>query len=466
MILAHDEQTIIAHCTPSGPGALALIRISGLDARTVAAKFSALVNKKNKLESVNTHTIHFGYIVDDQQKNIDQVLFLVMDGPQTFTGQDTVEITCHNNSFIIQAIIEQAIKHGARPAQPGEFTKRAFLNNKIDLTQAEAINELIGAHTQQALKKSLAQLEGSFSHWIDSIQKKLLQALTLCEASFEFLEDEDINFDAQIRKIIAQIVQEINESNVQYGHQKHIREGLRIALIGAVNAGKSSLFNALVKQDRAIVTEIAGTTRDVIEAGMYHEGTYLTFVDTAGLRQTHDRIEQEGIKRTFIEAEKADVILLLLDSSGPISTPAETIYHDLVARYGSKIIGLASKCDQIQSLGNITTDLNKKYNTSFLPISAVTQYNLEQLKKQLFEKIRSLQTHENLPFLINQRQHILLHDTEKALGELEKKIVKTIEYELISIHLKDILEKLAELTGKTISELSLDMIFKQFCVGK
>lgn len=460
MIHTYDDQTIIAQCTPSGPGALALIRLSGSDALVISDKISRLANTQ-KITTVATHTINFGYIVDNNN-NIDQVLFLVMHGPKTFTGQDTVEITCHNNQFIIASIIEQAIKHGARPAQAGEFTKRAFLNKKIDLTQAEAINELICAHTQEALKKSLTQLEGSFSHWIDSIQKKLLHALTLCEASFEFLENEDINFDQQIKDIITQVLQEINKSHIQYNHQKQIKEGVRIALIGAVNAGKSSLFNALVQHDRAIVTEIAGTTRDVIETGIYEQGTYITFVDTAGLRKTADRIEQEGIKRSFIEAEKADIILLLLDNSQEIGADAREIYQELYARYKNKIITLATKSDFCAKIPNI----QNIFCTNILPISVVTGHNLEKLKKNIFEKIRELFKYGTMPFLINQRQNQLLQDTQRELIELEKKIQASIEHELIAIHLKDALEKLTELTGKSISELSLDSIFRNFCVGK
>ncbi len=454
----HDEQTIIAQCTPIGSGALAMLRLSGAQAIVIATNISKLSRGK-KIDFVPTHTIQFGWVMDENENNIDQVLFLVMHGPKTFTGQDTVEITCHNNQFIVEAIIHQAISCGARLAQPGEFTKRAFLNKKIDLTQAEAINELINAHTQEAIKKSLEQLEGSFSNWLSTIQNQLLKALTLCEASFEFLEDEDISFDNEIKSIIQEILIKIEKSHTQYNQQQHIKEGVRIALIGQVNAGKSSLFNTLISQDRAIVTEIAGTTRDVIECGIYRDGTFITFADTAGLRHTHDRIEQEGIKRSFQEAQKADIILLIIDGSEPVKQNELIIYQKLINDYAHKIIALATKSD-LKKYEHVINDV------PFLPVSVMSGQNIENLQKIIAQKIQDLLKNYTMPFLINNRQHQLLQGLQHALQDIKSKMGNELEYELITIHLKDALEKLTELTGKTINELSMDAIFKNFCVGK
>ena len=281
-MITRDEQTIIAQCTPAGAGAIALLRMSGDDAITIADSIAQLTSKI-KLSDCATHTIHYGWVTDQDGNHIDQVLFLLMKAPRTFTGQNTVEITCHNNPFIIEQIIAQTIAYGARIADKGEFSRRAFLNGKIDLVQAEAINELIHANTQQALKKSLSQVEGSLSHWIETIQTELFKARAYCEASFEFI-DEEINFAPQIKENIKNILSTITQLKKSFDQQSQIRQGLRIALIGSVNAGKSSLFNALLGKDRAIVTNIAGTTRDVIEAGVYRDGNYWTFVDTAGLR--------------------------------------------------------------------------------------------------------------------------------------------------------------------------------------
>ncbi|KKQ20137.1 MAG: tRNA modification GTPase MnmE [candidate division TM6 bacterium GW2011_GWA2_36_9] len=420
MFEVRDEETIIAQCTPSGSGAIALLRVSGENALEIAQKFAVLPHKKF-FRDLPSHTIHYGQIIDESNHTIDHVLFLLMRAPQTFTGQNTIEITCHNNPFIIAAIINQAIKHGARIAQRGEFTKRAFLNKKIDITQAEAINELIHAHTEQALKKSLTQLEGSFSHWINKIEEKLLHALSLCEASFEFVE-EDVNFDQQIKLSIHAVI-----------------------------------HNKLIKTERAIVTEIAGTTRDVIEAGIYRNQSYITFVDTAGLRETEEKIEQEGIKRSFKEAEKADIILLIIDSSQKLSQLEENLYNSLIKQYQPKVIPIASKIDLSQQ-NNFIPDA--------LKVSALTNQGIDTLEQKIKEKMNALLNNYTAPYLLNQRQFKLLEQLKKPLKHIAKMTHETIEHELLSIHLRDALELLTELSGKSLSDRSIDDIFKNFCVGK
>ncbi len=332
MFLSTDEQTIIAQCTPKGSGAIALLRLSGTNAIDIASKISTLASGKTLTQALS-HTVHYGSVIDTNQKVVDKVMFIVMHAPRTFTGQNVVEITTHNNQFLVEEIIAHAINHGARLAQQGEFARRAVLNEKIDLVQAEAINELIHANTQLALKKSLAQLEGSFSHWIESIEQKLIKALALSEASFEFIDEEDLEFNQQINTIITKTLDTIARLKHTFDQQQQIREGIRIAIIGSVNAGKSSLFNALLKKDRAIVTSIAGTTRDVIEAGLYKNNNYWTLIDTAGLRQTENIIEQKGIERSHKEAELADIILLVIDGSRTMTTQEQQVYNELYAAH-------------------------------------------------------------------------------------------------------------------------------------
>jgi tRNA modification GTPase len=455
MIEVRDEETIIAQCTPAGSGAIALLRISGKKSFPIAQKLSSLPNNK-KIAEQKTHTIHYGSVIDSNKKTIDHVLFLLMHAPQTFTGEDTIEITCHNNPFIVEAIISEAIHNGARLAQRGEFTKRAFLNKKIDLSQAEAINELIHAHTEQALKKSLSQLEGSFSNWLTRIEEDLLQAYALCEASFEFLEDEDISFNKEIKSIIQSTFEKIIELESQYQHQKNIKEGFRIALIGSVNAGKSSLFNTLIKSNRAIVTEVAGTTRDVIEAGLYKNQTYITFVDTAGLRETKEKIEKEGIKRSFEEAQKADLILLLTDSAQPLTSQQEKIYQNLRNEFSSKIISIQSKSDLMK------TPLPPKS----IALSTYTGNGINEIEECIIKKLNKLlETHQS-PYLLNNRQYTLIKHLKQSLTSLVKMTKKPLEPELLSIHLKDCLETLTEMSGKTLSDQSINKIFNQFCIGK
>jgi tRNA modification GTPase len=457
--LSLDEQTIIAQCTPSGSGALALLRLSGKDAWNIAQAMSALPHDKKLLDQPS-HTVHYGWVRGTDQQLLDQVMFIVMRGPKTFTGQDTVEITCHNNPFIIEAIIEHALHHGARPAQAGEFARRAFMNKKIDLIQAEAIQELIGAQTQHALKKSMAQLEGSFSQLIAKWEEKLLKIFAWCQASFEFL-DEEIEFAQQINNALQKVLEEIASFKKNFNQQQHIRQGIRISLIGSVNAGKSSLFNVLIGHQRAIVTDQAGTTRDTIEAGVYRKGAYWTFIDTAGIRTSHDIIEQEGIKRSYEEAHKADIIILVFDISRPLKTHEEHVYQQLYATFSHKIIVVYNKSD----LGSF---ILPSFNFSLSPVqfSTITKSGHAELEKRIEDKAISLFETENSPFLLTKRHLSLLNGLEEKLLTINKLLSDTLHYEIIAYHLQDALEHISQLTGKTISEAAMDAVFKEFCVGK
>lgn len=456
-----DEQTIIALCTPQGSGAIALIRLSGVDAVPIADKICKLASGE-KLVNQTSHTIHYGSIFDSHaNQNIDNVLFLLMRAPRTFTGQDTVEITAHNNPFIIEKIIELAIAHGARSAQNGEFTKRAVLNKKIDLVQAEAIQELIHANTQSALKKSLAQLEGSFSHWIHGIERELVKALALSEASFEFI-DEEMAFGAQIDEIIQGICATITQLKSTFDAQQQIRNGIRIAIIGSVNAGKSSLFNAILGKSRAIVTSIAGTTRDVIEAGVYKNGNYWTLIDTAGLRQTEDIIEQEGIKRSFEQAQLADIILLVLDGAREITPNERKVYEDIIAQYPNKIIMIRNKSDE----PDFAIRLHRDFGRIAIATSSKNKTNIAAVEDAIEQKISALLAKSDAPFLLNTRQFKLLLELENKLTTVSSMLSSDIQYELVSYHLNDALSHLCELTGKSISEAGMDAVFREFCVGK
>lgn len=450
-----DQESIIAQCTPRGAGALALLRLSGIDALEIADSFCK-PSSGNKITALPSHTIHYGTVVDQSATVIDRVMFIVMHAPKTFTSQNTVEITCHNNQFIIEAIIEQAIAHGARLAQEGEFSKRAYLNNKLDLVQAEAINELIHANTQMGLKKSLAQLEGSFSQWIATLEQELFKALALSDASFEFIDDE-VSFGDQILIIINNALATIATIKKTFNQQHHIRQGVRIALIGSVNAGKSSLFNALLNRNRAIVTPVAGTTRDALEAGLYRHGIYWTLIDTAGIRHTDNAIEQEGIARSYQEAQAADIILLVKDSSRQITEQEQKIYEDIEQRYAQKIILMHNKSDLAQELPP---------NTTALLVSNNNKEAIHLLEKTIEDKVEKLFTGMESPFLLNQRQFNLVLSLEKKLQALTAMFSGTIEYELISYELKEALTCLSELTGRSISEQGMDTVFRSFCIGK
>lgn len=457
MLFGYDDATIIAQCTPRGSGAIALLRISGFDALSVVQKISFLSSSKTIL-TVGSHTVNYGWVLDKDKIKIDQVMFLVMHGPRTFTGQNTVEITCHNNQFIIDAIIESAITHGARIAENGEFTKRAVSNDKIDLIQAEAINELIHAQTQMALKKSLSQLDGSFSQWVERIKKELLKAFALSEASFEFL-DEEMSFAQPIKVILDQVLTDILTVKKTFNQQQQIRQGIKIALIGSVNTGKSSLFNALIGLNRSIVTNIPGTTRDSIEAGLYKNGNYWTLVDTAGLRQSDDSIEQEGIQRSFEQAQLADIILLVFDGSRLLTEQEQLVYHDLQKSYQHKIITVQNKSD----LAVVDDPHRPKIE---IALSSKTKEHCVWLEQLVEEKIALLFQHIESPFLLNQRHYHLILKLENNLEEIMEMFRVEVQYELLSYHLNQANALLCQLTGKSMSEEGMDMVFREFCVGK
>lgn len=447
--------TIIAQCTPHGTGAIALLRLSGPDAFIIADKCASLASGK-KIVHVSSHTIHLGIICDEKQ-TIDQVMFLVMHAPKTFTGENTVEISCHNNPFIIEAIIAQAIKHGAHAAQAGEFSKQAVLNGKMDLIQAESVNELIHANTQIALKKSLEQIQGSFSQSIAQLEQQLIHALALCQASFEFIEEEHITFDDDIKSILHVIAVSIAQLKKSFDQQQRIRSGIRIALIGSVNAGKSSLFNSLLRQKRAIVTDIAGTTRDVIEAGVYKNQNYWTLIDTAGLRQTDDVIEKEGIERSLQEAALADIILLVIDASRIMHLQEKATLGAIAQQHAHKIITLYNK-----------NDLQKQtdFASEGIAVSAQNSEDTVRIEAAIEQKISALFDAISSPFLLNKRHYNLLLSLEQKCNQMITLCESPIAYEILFVHLQEAGSLISELTGKSISEAAMDKVFKQFCVGK
>jgi tRNA modification GTPase len=473
MLSTTDERPIIALCTPKGSGAIALLRLSGESSIEIADKMAKLSSGK-KFYKQKSHTIHHGRLINGNQ-TIDQVLFLIMKAPKTFTGQDTVEITCHNNPYIIEQIINRAIELGAHQAQRGEFSKRAVLNKKIDLLQAEALKDLVAAQTELALKKSMSQLHGTLSFEVKKIEEKLFSLLSTVEASFEFLEEEqrDLDFDDSIRKKVKEIVENTNKILKNFSFQKQIRNGIRIAIIGDVNVGKSTLFNALAKKDRAIVTEKPGTTRDAIETPLFKNGQFWSIVDTAGIRKTSDTIEKEGIKRSLDEADRADIVVLVLDATKPVSLdtpPLQQVASSALGTNGGYNPGRTDKRDNLITVVNkidiMPASPKPPFVPSAIPISAKENIGIEKLEASLEEKIKNLFNTAQSPFLLNQRQHKIISELNIKMKQLEKKYPNRIQYELVAHVLGEALELVAQLTGKNINERVMGEIFKNFCVGK
>lgn len=459
--LSYQDQAIVAQCTPQGAGAIALIRISGKHAVAIASQMCSLPTGK-LLSDQASHTIHFGYVIDQNGYHIDQVLFLLMRSPRTFTGEDVVEITCHNNQFLVEAIIDRALDCGARLAGNGEFAQRAVMNGKMDLVQAEGMNDLIHAQSAESLKYSLQQLEGSLSSWIGDIEQAVIKMLAYCEASFEYL-DEEMEFADDVRFQLRSLLSKVENLLKTFPKQQYIKEGVRIALVGSVNAGKSSLFNCLVNKKRAIVTDIAGTTRDVIESGVYKNGGFITFVDTAGIRNTSDVIEKEGIDRSFQEAQGADLVLLVVDGSIELTADQVKEYQKIIDRYNSKVIVVQNKVDK---KAEFITSLQIPSNVSCIKVSAKSGDNISKLYQALDAKMAKLKDVGNISGLLNKRQYSLLVKFLERLRVVDDMLAGSIDYELVSFQIKEALQLLSEVTGRSVSEAAMDKVFKTFCVGK
>lgn len=462
-LLPKDQETIVALSTPRGSGAIGIIRLSGVDAINVADTIAKLSSAQQLIDQPS-HTIHHGFIVNTAGERLDEVLFSLMRAPKTFTGQDTVEISCHNNQFIIDNILQAAIAAGARHAGPGEFTMRGFLHGKFDLIQAEAINEIIHAPAEKILQGALAQLKGSLSQRMVTVETLVVELLTLCEASFEFLEEEqrDLDFAAITQDKITTILAIIEETKKHFSIQQHLKNGIRIALIGSVNAGKSSLFNTLLGNDRAIVTEVAGTTRDSIEANLYKDGYFWLLVDTAGLRQTGDFIEQQGIERSYAQALQADVILLVIDSSRTPTPEEKAMYTTMLEQYPTKTIVVLNKSDLPSSPEIIALT---SHNAP-LSVSTTTHTGIDTLESAIKQKIEQLFSLQQTTFVLSHRQFNCLREIEQKLLYIASSLADQVQYEIVAYELKDLLEKVCELTGKRISENVLDTVFSKFCVGK
>ena len=453
------DDTIAAIATPLGEGGLAVIRISGKDALAVADRsFVAPAKDGVKLSEAKTHTIHYGHIVR-AGKNVDEVLVGVMRAPRTFTREDVVEITCHGGLLAAKLVLDTILENGARLAQPGEFTKRAFLNGRIDLTQAEAVADLIHERTELALTAANEQLAGKLSQRINQLRDEMMVTLAHVEAHIDF-PDEDIAPDTKDKllqrldnavKFMDELLRTANEGQI-------LRRGIRTAIIGRPNAGKSSLLNQLLGHDRAIVSPIPGTTRDTIEEKANIRGLPVVFIDTAGLREAHDEIEIEGIRRTRATVAKAELVLHVLDASEPLTDTDETFLNEFVPK---KRILIRNKVDLPQKL-----ELPSHY-ARFVNVSCATGKGLETLKDEIKDAVWSgeIKT-EMLQVMINSRHQEALSRACAATQRTVDALRMGETLELAAMDLRIAVNAIGEIVGKTTTDDLLDSIFSQFCLGK
>jgi len=460
-VIASESDTIAAISTPLGEGGIGIIRISGNEAISVVSKIFRSPRGIN-LNNVKTHTIHYGFIVDPfTEEKVDEVLVTVMRAPNTYTREDVVEINCHGGYITLKRILDIVLEHDVRLAEPGEFTKRAFLNGRIDLSQAESVIDIIRAKTDQAQKIALEHLSGRLSDKINQLRQSLMRICAHIEAYIDFPE-EDIDglTEEAIKESIKHIIDEIKSLIEGYEKGKIYREGLTTAIVGKPNVGKSSLLNALLMQERAIVTEIPGTTRDIIEEYVNIKGMPLKIVDTAGIRQAHDIVEAEGIKRTMKAVEQAELILLILDSSRPIDCLDEEIISKIINK---RVIVVINKKDIKSKEFKLPDSLKDKPT---LEISALMSEGINELKELIFKTtMTGRYTQEGL--LITKLRHkVALEDTLNALNNALESFKRKEPLEITAMFLREGLSFLGQIVGVVTTEEILDLIFSEFCIGK
>jgi tRNA modification GTPase len=456
------NDTIAAIATPSGEGGIAVIRVSGGKAfQIIDTCFKAISKNLHSLTEVSSHTIHHGYIIQDQDI-VDEVLVSVFKSPRSYTGENSVEIGCHGGFVIARKVLETILDAGARLAEPGEFTRRAFLNGHLDLTQAEAVVDLIHARTERAARAASEQLAGGLSRVFDDIRDELLQSLAHVEAYIDF-PDEDIapNVSEGLRRHLTKAKETIFDALETFREGYILRNGFCVAIVGRPNAGKSSLLNALLKRERAIVSEIPGTTRDAIEAEADIGGVPITFVDTAGVRESENAIEMEGVRRSRQWIERADVILWVVDGSEVFSEEDETFYREI--RGETSLIVVVNK----QDLPCLWNPENRLGREDVIPVSCLSGEGLPQLKQLLCQTALGCEaSYKQGSANINSRHRQGLIRAHSAVEEALKLLYSSEPIELLAGELHIAVNAIGELLGKTTTEDLLDSIFSQFCIGK
>lgn len=454
--------TIAAVATAMTASGIGIIRMSGPDSRKIAGKVYHSKGGKKRIEEVSSHTINYGFICDGEE-TIDEVLVMVMDGPRSYTGEDTVEIDCHGGVLAMKRVLETVVKYGARPAEPGEFTKRAFLNGRMDLSQAEAVIDVINAKNEYALKSSLGQLKGNIQKAIQEIRERIIYQIAYIESALD--DPEHISIDGYgetlgkevelLKERLQQLLQTVREG-------KLMKEGIKTVILGKPNAGKSSLLNILVGEERAIVTDIAGTTRDILEESIVLHGISLRMIDTAGIRSTEDVVEKIGVKKAIEYAKDADLILYVVDSSVPLDENDREILELLQDK---RAIVILNKAD----LEPVVTEhvLRKKTKHAVVSISAKEEEGIDLLEQQMKDMFfdGELSFNDEI-YITNVRHKAALEEAKRSLELVENSIQMQMPEDFFSIDLMNAYEALGSIIGESVGEDLVNEIFSKFCTGK
>ncbi len=461
-----QDDVIAAIATPIGEGGISIIRVSGEGA---AALVDACFRGAHPLASVATHTAHLGRILNRNGETVDQVIAIVYREPHSYTGEDTVEISCHGGMYVTKRVLEEVFSAGARPAEPGEFTKRAFLNGKMDLAQAEAVADLIHARTEVSQRAALRQLEGNLSMRVKELRSQLLDLCSLLELELDFAEEGiELAKRSELGASLERIGAEIRDMIDSYSYGKIAREGVHVAIVGRPNVGKSSIINNLLNENRAIVTDIPGTTRDTIEENLNIDGILFTVIDTAGVRESEDRVEREGISRTREAIEGADLVLLVTDASEGPKNEDEAVDRQISTRNPSaQIIHLQNKIDLVngKSQDTLARPAGKR---RLVRCSAKTGEGIDRLRKLMVEAVHGaeLHIHEKSIAVTTLRQKQALERGLSRLEDARREITGGQSNEFVAVHLHAALDDLGEIVGEVTTEEVLNNIFSRFCLGK
>lgn len=463
------QDTIVALATPSGAGAIAVIRISGPEAIAIGASVFQSVSGKD-LAKQKTHTVHLGHIMDGQ-KTLDQVLVTLFKGPNSYTGEHTIEISCHGSTFIQQQIIQLLLRRGGRMAQAGEFTLRAFLNGKLDLSQAEAVADLISSDNEASHQIAMQQMRGGFSNEIAKLREELLNFASLIELELDFAE-EDVEFAdrTQFNDLVTRIEFVLKRLIDSFAVGNVIKNGIPVAIVGEPNVGKSTLLNALLNEERALVSEIAGTTRDTIEDELVIGGIGFRFIDTAGIRETSDVVESMGIKKTFEKMEQAQVVLFLFDglkfqvSGLEYVTEIEKVKNKFPLKPLVVIINKVDllSAEDVASLRQQLEVLDVKLET----ISAKQKTGIDELKNTLLSFVNTGALRNNETIVTNSRHYDSLIKALEAIQKVQWGLQTDLSADLMSLDIKDALFEFGTITGQVTNDELLGNIFANFCIGK
>ena len=454
----HEQDTICAVSTAPGQGGIGIIRVSGSDAVEISSQVFRSRSGQD-LTSAMTHTIHYGHVIDAEGAIIDEALVSIMRAPATYTREDVVEINCHGGMMPLLRTVATLIASGARQAEPGEFTKRAFLNGRIDLAQAEAVMDIISARTERAHQAANEQLLGGLSKEVTMLRDRLIGIIASVEAGIDFPEEDiETQSGGPLAREIVALAEDVALLQTSFAAGRILRDGFATAIVGKPNVGKSSLLNALLKQDRAIVTDIPGTTRDVIEEFLNIDGVPIRILDTAGIRHSHDVVEQEGVRRSHVAIESADIVIVVIDSSEPLTDEDQQVLKTVADK---KAVLVLNKADKPKQLKQIPLPHQQ------ISLSCKTGEGLSSLKSAIAVMAKQgMVMPKEHAWAVNQRHVFALDQAKASLDRALESAVAAQSPEFIAVDLRGALDSLGLIIGATYTNDILERIFNEFCIGK